>query len=318
MDDGRAMASASGVVVPPSAAGGASSFSSSHTNAEMASSIARKWNLTTHSAIDLLMEQFDKVNDYNPHTDFVHFHHLYKSGGTSISNLMDKTLGTLMNGGILPGSYESGNFDHDEALNDIERRLSSGTSRNGLPYLASYAHTGLRPVYGPRRTKTGIFLSEQLPHRRLRVVTMLRDIVDFRASNHAMIMCGLNYEVTRWNNMREASGLSRVCSPRDGLNISEMVDRKMADLMERCRSEKNMMARGETPKKKLHVQQIQQCTDEEMGIDTLAHCRSADHLLASPQYDKHYRSMFQALMGRFHRDQKFTNGKHYDVEGLAH
>jgi hypothetical protein len=194
-------------------------------------------------------------------------------------------------------------------LSDIDRRLSSGTSRVDLPYLASYAHTGLRPVHGPRRTRTGIFLSDQLPHRRLRVITMLRDIVDFRASNHAMIMCGLNYEVTRWNNMREASGLMRVCSPRDGLNISEMVDRKMADLMERCRTEKEMLARGESPKKKLYLQQVQQCADEERGIDTLAHCRSADHLLSSSQYDKHYRSMFHALMGRFHRDQQFTNGE---------
>jgi hypothetical protein len=58
---------------------------------------------------------------------------------------------------------------------------------------------------------------------------MLRDIVDFRASNHAMIMCGLNYEVTGWNNEREAHGLERVCSPKDGLNISALADRKIHD-----------------------------------------------------------------------------------------
>jgi hypothetical protein len=279
------------------------------TAAAMAKSIAQRWNLTTPHAASLLERQFEREDDYDPRGDFVHFHHLYKSGGTSISSLMDKTLGSI-DGGILPGSYESGNFDHEEALADINRRIASGTRREDLPYAASYAHTGLRPVHGPRRTRTGIFLLDQLPQKRLRVITMLRDVVDFRASNHAMIMCGLNYEVTRWNNEREARGLPRVCSPRDGLNISAMVDRKIRDLMDRCRAEDDILARGERPERKLFPAQRKTCRDEESGIDTLAHCRSAEHLLASPQYDKHYRSMFKALMGRFHRGQEFTNGEY--------
>ncbi|KAL3777005.1 hypothetical protein ACHAW5_006977 [Stephanodiscus triporus] len=284
----------------------------------MATSIARRWNLTAPEAVSLLERQFDRVDDYSPERDFVHFHHLYKSGGTSISNLMDETLGPRGGGGgILPGSYESGDFDHDEALADINRRIASGTRREDLPYAASYAHTGLRPVHGPRRTRTGIFLLDQLPHRRLRVVAMLRDVVDFRASNHAMIMCGLNYEVMRWNAQREARGLTRVCSPREGLNISEMVDNKIRDLVERCRAEEALLAKGERPAKKLFPQQRKQCADEESGIDTLAHCRSADHLLASPQYDKHYRSMFKALMGRFHREQEFTNNTAYKGMGYG-
>jgi len=91
----------------------------------MATDIAQKWNLTTPNAIDLLIQQFHKVNDYNKDNDFFHFHHLYKSGGTSISNLMDRTIGlpksphgALYYEHILPGSYMSGNFDHDEALKD--------------------------------------------------------------------------------------------------------------------------------------------------------------------------------------------------------
>lgn len=254
----------------------------------LATSIADKWNLTTPNAIDLLMQQFHKVNDYDPRRDFIHFHHLYKSGGTSISNLMLKAMKD-----ILPGSYESGDFNHTEALEDINRRLADGTDRNDLPYKASYAHTGLRPVYGPKRTKTGVFFLEQLPSKRLRVITMLRDIVDFRASNHAMIMCGLNYEVSRWNNERDAQGLPRVCTPTDGLNISALVDRKIHDLQVRCRDEDAILANGGTPVKKLFPAQRKLCQLEERGIDTLVHCRSGDHLLASPEYDKHYRSMFK-------------------------
>ena len=153
----------------------------------MAASIAGKWNLTTPNAVELLEQQFYKENDYDPKNDFFHFHHLYKSGGTSLSTLLDKTVGLPLsaNGkyeGILPGSYQSGNFNHEEALLDINRRKSLGID---LSYKASYAHTGLRPVYGPRRTKTGIFFLKHLPPRkRLRVITMLRDPTDFRASNH--------------------------------------------------------------------------------------------------------------------------------------
>jgi len=286
----------------------------------LASSIAAKWNLTTSNAVDLLEQQFLRENDYNPQNDFFHFHHLYKSGGTSFSNLMDKTIGLPnIDGkkfeGILPGSYESGNFDHDEALADINARIAGGTDRGDLPYKASYAHTGLRPVYGPRRTKTGIFLLKQLPHKRLRVITMLRDLTDFRASNHAMIMCGLNYEVSRFNNERAAKGLERICSPRDGLNISALVDRKLSDLMEKCRVADETEARGEKPK--LNSSLRQQCKREKRGIRTLDHCRSSDNLLSSPQYDKHYRSMFKALMGRFHRGQKFTNGTAYGRMGYG-
>ena len=282
----------------------------------MATSIASIWNLTTPNAIDLLMQQLHKdINDYNPTTDFVHFHHLYKSGGTSISNLMDKTIGLPKSSprnkwyeGILPGSYESGNFDHDEALEDIQTRLAKGTKRDDLPYKASYAHTGLRPVYGPKRTQTGVFLLNHLPStKKLRVITMLRDPTDFRASNHAMIMCGLNYEVTRFNNERVAKGLHAVCKPKDGLDLSALVDRKISDLLGKCKQADRDEADGKKPK--INTAQRKQCTKEQDGEDTLVHCRSASNLLESKQYDKHYRSMFKGLMGRFHRGQQFTNGE---------
>ena len=269
-----------------------------HRYTELATSIADKWNLTTPNAIDLLVQQFDKANDYDPQNDFFHFHHLYKSGGTSISNFMDKTVGEKKVGkyweGILPGSYESGNFDHDEALRDINKRLSEGTKREDLPYKASYAHTGLRPVYGPQRTKTAKFFEEQMPNKNLRAITMLREPMDFRASNHAMIMCGLNAEISAWNRQRANEGLDQVCSPKDGLNISSLVDVKTQNLLDKCQSGA-----------KVNDQQKQQCQDHANGVDIFEHCRSPSHLFAHHQYDKHYRSMFKGLMGRYHRGQKF-------------
>ncbi|KAL7486119.1 hypothetical protein ACHAW6_015968, partial [Cyclotella cf. meneghiniana] len=203
----------------------------------LSTQIATRWNLTTPHAVPLLERQFDKPHDYDPKRDFFHFHHLYKSGGTSMSDLMDKTIGMPKAGahyeGILPGSYRSGDLDHDEALKDIQRRLRAGTRREDLPYKAAYAHTGLRPVYGPQATKTGAFYLKHLPHRRLRVVTMLRDPVDFRASNHAMIMCGLNHEVEVFNRQRISDGLEKICSPADGLNVSALIDVKIRGILEK-------------------------------------------------------------------------------------
>jgi len=266
---------------------------------EMATGIAAKWNLTTPNATALLVQQFEKTNDYNSEKDFFHFHHLYKSGGTSISNFMDQTVGVRKVGkyweGILPGSYESGNFDHDEALVDINWRLAEGTKREDLPYKASYAHTGLRPVYGPHKTKTAkFFFQEQMPNKRLRAITMLREPTDFRASNHAMIMCGLNAEIKKFHRQRAKKGLEYVCSPKDGLNISALVDVKTQNLIDKCKSGA-----------KVNGQQKQQCQDHANGVDIFEHCRSPSHLLAHYQYDKHYRSMFKGLMGRYHRGQDF-------------
>ena len=264
--------------------------------------IVNAWNLTTPHAMTLLTRQFAKPFDWNPKTDFFHFHHLYKSGGTSISDLMDKTIGLPQLGkerfeGILPGSYRSGDFNHDEALQDIEERLNGGTKRDELPYKGAYAHTGLRPIYGPQATKTGQFYLQQFPHKRLRVVTMLRDPIDFRASNHAMIMCGLNHEVEVYNRDRMSRGLEKICSPQEGLNISSLIDAKIRGILEKCDIE--------AASKTKNGARQHQCQQERNGIDTLSHCRSASNLLSHDQYQKHYRSMFKGVMGRFFEDQSF-------------
>jgi len=274
---------------------------------EMATMSATNWNLTTPNAVQLLEDQFTKENDYDHEKDFFHFHHLHKSGGTSISGLMDKTMG-LPKTGILAGSRPSGNFNHEEALKVIKQHLANGMAIKDLPFRASYAHTGLRPVHGPNQTKTGKFFLKNLPNRRLRVITMLRDPTDFRASNHAMIMCGLNHQVDLWNKHRIREGLEVACSPKDGLNISAVgVDQKIQALLKKCQKADEADAKRETldESEMIDGQQRKQCADEKNGIDTLVHCRSASHLLASPLYDKHYRSMLHGLMGRFHQGQQF-------------
>ncbi|KAL7512048.1 hypothetical protein ACHAXN_009496 [Cyclotella atomus] len=271
--------------------------------ASLAASIAQKWNLTAPTASSLLISQFHKPFDYDPQRDFFHFHHLYKSGGTSMSDLMDKTIGLPhLHGeyyeGILPGSYRSGDLNHEEALKDIQSRLDHGATLESLPYKGAYAHTGLRPVYGPEGTKTGQFYRKYFPNKRLRAVTMLRDPVDFRASNHAMIMCGLNHEVEVFNRDRVARGLERICTPEEGLNISALIDVKIEGILQKCQEEK------QHPEKQIKARQSQ-CALQKSGVDTLEQCRSPSHLLNHVQYQKHYRSMFHGVMGRYHRQQPF-------------
>lgn len=51
--------------------------------------IAQKWNLTAPHATYLLSQQLERDNDYDPRRDFLHFHHIAKTGGTSISDLLE-------------------------------------------------------------------------------------------------------------------------------------------------------------------------------------------------------------------------------------
>jgi hypothetical protein len=81
--------------------------------------------------------------------------------------------------------------------------------------------------------------------------------------------------------------------------------------MIKCQTESDLLARHEKPKKKLFDEQRRQCAKEEKGIDTLVHCRSANNLLASNEYDKHYRSMFTALWG-FHVNRNLPILPHMD------
>ena len=58
-----------------------------------AKEICLKWNLTTPNCAHLLEQQFYRLHDYNPDTDFLYLNHIQKTGGTTISDLLKKALG---------------------------------------------------------------------------------------------------------------------------------------------------------------------------------------------------------------------------------
>eukprot|EP00586_Coscinodiscus_wailesii_P012550 CAMPEP_0172510830 /NCGR_PEP_ID=MMETSP1066-20121228/231747_1 /TAXON_ID=671091 /ORGANISM="Coscinodiscus wailesii, Strain CCMP2513" /LENGTH=147 /DNA_ID=CAMNT_0013289977 /DNA_START=67 /DNA_END=507 /DNA_ORIENTATION=+ len=96
--------------------------------------IIKKWELVSKKARALLLEQYEKEFDYDSDRDFIYFHHLLKTGGTSVSEMMEKVFGDA----VLPGSLESGYFKSHLATNAIK-------AQNGTDYKVSYSHSHLRP-----------------------------------------------------------------------------------------------------------------------------------------------------------------------------
>lgn len=68
-------------------------LSKQQTSMTRAKEICLKWNLTTPNCAHLLEQQFYRLDDYNPDTDFLYLNHIQKTGGTTISDLLKKALG---------------------------------------------------------------------------------------------------------------------------------------------------------------------------------------------------------------------------------
>lgn len=199
----------------------------------VAHEIALKWKLTSVDAPYLLEQQFYKINDYNPNTDFLHFDHIPKTGGTSISDLLREPLGQSY---ILPGSERSGAFNY-KVMNTT---ILLSTPKEEYPYIVSYAHERLRPIHGQNRTKLAKLLENYfaLPNKpkRLRQLAVLREPMDLRASKHAMALCAINGRVDSFNRKRKQNGLEPICTPEQGLNISSLWDEVVDKAMKKCAS----------------------------------------------------------------------------------
>lgn len=290
---------------------------------QLATQIANKWNITTPHGIALLTQQFYKpLSDYNPLADFLHFHHIAKTGGTTISDILNATLGTSGDaggfgggGGIMPGSDRSGFFDqkkfHATILANGRQRSnitgSNGTNQGGLHYVASYGHTRLRPIHGPNRTNLAQFFEQYfqlLPRpKRLRSLAMLREPTDLRASTHAMAMCAINGRVNTFNWRREKKGLPRVCTPKEGLNISSLIDDHNAKALRKC---------GDVSGSAKQLNKLEQMICNK-GPSSIDYCRGASELLSSEAY-QHMRSMYKSLMGRYFARQEIGVVNYISIE----
>lgn len=268
----------------------------------LASSIARKWGLVSPNAVHLLQRQFSWEADYDRDRDFLHFHHLAKTGGTSISDLMKMTLvGADNRTGILPGSERSGPFK--EAVFYATTGLKNASMNETqlkLPYIASYGHTRLRPVHGPHKTELASFFGAYFtllerngdrPRRIIRSLAMIREPTDLRASTMAMALCALNGKVIEFNSNRARKGLGPICTPKEGLNVSSFVDQVVRKAKRKCR-------RMGTNEDELQLDRYERMVCNRGG-SALDFCRSPSHLLRSQIYKRGMSSMYRGLMARY-------------------
>mmetsp|Transcript_10058 Transcript_10058/g.24618 ORF Transcript_10058/g.24618 Transcript_10058/m.24618 type:complete len:537 (+) Transcript_10058:227-1837(+) len=300
-------------LTPPPLDGDTTSYTS------IAREIAAKWNLTAPEAPHLLEKQFYRTDNYDLMTDFLHFHHIPKTGGTTISDMINATLGSLVDGhrGIMPGSERSGPFVPDKfyKLTGIKRPLSSASSNNhgehDFPYLASYAHTRLRPIHGPNKTELASFFEEYFAlhnntSKRLRSLAMLREPMDLRASNHAMAQCSINGRVREFNLRRKQNGLEPVCSPEQGLNISALWDATIDKAMAKC---PNGRVLPNVPKLDKYERIL--C---KRGTSALDICGSVSKLLSSSQYKASMRAMLKSVMARYTAQEQMGWYDYHAVE----
>jgi len=173
-----------------------------------------------------------------------------------------------------------------------------------MPYLASYAHTRLRPAAvgrGDDRTDLSAFFGRYfaLPgarRRRLRSLAMLREPADLRASAHAMAMCSLNGRVKEYNLERKTRGLERVCTPDAGLNVSALWDDVVESAMAKCPN--GGVLPPPNPMAKVKVDRYDRFLCKR-GRSAMDYCRGPTELLSSVQYRAGMRNMYRGLMGRY-------------------
>jgi hypothetical protein len=257
--------------------------------------IAQKWNLTTPHAINLLMRQFTRMYDYDASKDFLVFHHIAKTGGTSISDILE----SIFRDAVMPGSARSNSFNEKEFHTTILERARNQTDGIGpFPeYRVSYGHTRLRPIHGPNKTNLALFFENYntllAKPKRLRSLAMIREPTDLRASAHAMAMCALNGKVNTYNYWREKRNQTRVCTKEEGLDIQKLVE-DYHDKVLRTKCNKTATETLDRFEKKI-------CTK---GPASMAYCLSPSHLLSSPAYGG-LRSMYKSLMCRYFAQQPF-------------
>jgi hypothetical protein len=240
----------------------------------------------------LLSRQFSRINDYDSSTDFLHFHHIAKTGGTSISDILEAIYGDA----VMPGSARSDIFNEKEFHATIsERAQNQSSSRAFREFKVSYGHTRLRPIHGPNQTELSKFFENYnallSKPKRLRSLAMVREPTDLRASTHAMAMCALNGKVNTFNYWREKRNQTRACTKEEGLDVQQLVENYHGKVLrKKCNT---------TEVKKLDKFEKRICTK---GPSSMSYCLSPSHLLSSPAYNG-MRSMYKSLMGRYVENQ---------------
>lgn len=146
--------------------------------------IVKQHNLTTPDAIDLLDRIASQTIKYHSDRDFLVFEHMMKTGGTSLSDVLNKSIG-----GILPGSQRSDYFAYRQF--EQEYNQTSNKQEWWKSQKVMYSHTMLRSMYEDKTEHLAKWLQGKFPNpfKQIKVLTLIRDPVNYMASNMNEWMC---------------------------------------------------------------------------------------------------------------------------------
>lgn len=213
-----------------------------------------------------------------------------KSGGTTISDLLRKTIGH-----VYPGSREDSGFVFKEAQDAIKKGVDMSTFR------VSFAHAIARPTMGPETTKVAKIFQSTLSQRRLRLLTMIREPLALRASHVAMWVCAYNAYLRMEN---QQQGTPKNCQA----NLTALMDLKATHFIE------NICPKFRTGPPGVSGIQKHWCSRLEQGVDPFAKCRSISALLGSKSYDKYLHDLYRPIMGRYIREDTRNDSRELVVD----
>jgi hypothetical protein len=180
---------------------------------DLIASTISKWNLSSTTNVQLLLKRiWDKELPYNNETDLAVFYHPIKSGGTTVSAILNGM------GKVVPGSQASGYFSYNQLTWDYPtgaRDFNNSIQQWWQHHKVLYSHDKFRPyshhhapihhqkvnsneTTEPRQpTKLYKFLRDSLPPtKRIRHLTMVREPLNYVASNMNEWICN-NYRYQR-------------------------------------------------------------------------------------------------------------------------
>eukprot|EP00588_Corethron_pennatum_P010517 CAMPEP_0194270546 /NCGR_PEP_ID=MMETSP0169-20130528/4511_1 /TAXON_ID=218684 /ORGANISM="Corethron pennatum, Strain L29A3" /LENGTH=534 /DNA_ID=CAMNT_0039012633 /DNA_START=219 /DNA_END=1823 /DNA_ORIENTATION=- len=251
--------------------------------------IATKWELPD-GGIDLLKEiQARPVAfDYNKTTDILSLRHPLKTGGTSLSRMLDEIFG----GSVVPGSGPSAWFNYEKYKKALEEHPPS---TEGYSYWNKigvlYTHTLLRPNKKVKENGGGYLLErlrKDVPvfrEKRFRLMTIVRRPLDLAASNFYEQLC----KVGRFANQYGGGKPVSECPP---VNLTDVKHKLMEHASNKC--DENPGERQGRRRQGRRCKQI-----KEIGADKVfEHCGSLDIYL---EKDLNHNMHHSTLMGVFPR-----------------
>lgn len=233
-----------------------------------------KWGLTSPQAYNVLQEELHREPvRYDAETDFLFFEHIRKTGGTTLSLLLK----SLMGDHVFPGSDEGAIFHFNVAEEAVRNgTLSLHETRVG------YAHATARG--GNKLEK----LLTNSTRKRLRVLTVIRDPVNIRASLLGMSLCQYKAWIRQYNEVNKL--------PPDYCDVSldNMVDVRVESVERLCEQAKKMY--GSKVLRNTGMGLGASCKELEKGRQAFGYCRSIPALLNSSHYEQGYHHMYRDII----------------------